>query len=80
MEKVVQTELSESEYALLAAYAKAHGETLKESLRTAVRQLTSKGGVNPDDPLFKMFPLTKKPAKIRDASRRHDAYLYGWES
>jgi len=80
MAKVVQTELSETEYALLAGYAKAHGATLKEALRTAVRGLTDRERVDPDDPVFTLFPLTRKPGRIRDASEHHDAYLYGGKS
>ena len=77
--KVVQTQVSETEYAILEAYAKSHDKTIKEAVREAIRKLTLNDSVDPDDPIFKMFPLTRKKAKHSDASERHDSYLYGWD-
>jgi hypothetical protein len=34
--------------------------------------------VNPDDPIFRIFPLVRK-ARHTDGSDRHDYYLYGWD-
>jgi len=77
--KIVRTQISDSEYALLAAYAKAHRKTIKDSVREAIRKLTLRDAVDPKDPLFTVFPVTKKKGRFEDASERHDAYLYGGE-
>lgn len=76
--KVVQTQLTNTEYALLAEYAGRHGMTIKEATRTAIRKLTLKDEVDPDDPLFKIFPLTRK-GRFTDGSERLDFHLYGWD-
>lgn len=77
--KVVRTQVSDTEYSLLAAYAKAHGTTIKEAVRQAIRRLTLRDEVDPKDPSFGAFPLTQKRARRGDASERSDYYLYGWE-
>lgn len=77
--KVVQTEVSETEYSLLAAYAKLHGKTLKDAVREAIRNLTLRDEVDPEDPIFRAFPLTKKKPRWPDASEKVDVYLYGHE-
>jgi len=77
--KVVQTQVNETEYGLLAAYAKARKTTIKDAVREAIRKLTLPDVVDPSDPVFAMFPLTRKKAKHADAAERHDAYLYGRE-
>jgi len=77
--KVVQTQVSETEYSLLAAYARARKTTIKEAVRQAILRVTLRDDVDPDDPLFKAFPVTKKKGRHADASERHDFYLYGEE-
>lgn len=77
--KVVQTQVTETEYALLAAYAKAHRTTIKDAVRDAIRRLTLRDEVQRGDPLFRLFPLSKKKGRLLDASERPDYYLYGWE-
>src|SRR5437016_222195 len=77
--KVVQTQLSETEYRLLAAYAAARKKTIKEVAREAIRQAILRDEVDPDDPIFRAFPLTQKKARITDGSERADYYLYGWD-
>ncbi len=76
--KVVQTELSDTEYALLVAYAEAHKMTIKEATRLAIRKLAIRDEVDPKDPIFRMFPLAEE-SRIKDGSERHDYYLYGWD-
>lgn len=78
MAKVVQTQVNETEYSLLAAYAKSHKLTIKEATRLAIRRLTLRDEVDADDPLFHMFPMVRK-GRVTDGSERHDAYLYGSE-
>ncbi len=72
--RVVQTELTETEHALLVAYVKAHGTTIEDAVREAIRKLTVRDEV---DPIFKTFPLTKAKGKLKNASEEHDRYLYG---
>jgi hypothetical protein len=75
--RVVQTELSATEHALLEAYVKARGTTIKEAVRAAIRRLTLPDQVDPKDPIFHAFPLTRKKARITDGSEHLDRYLYG---
>lgn len=75
--KVVQTQISDTEYAVLAEYARSHKTTIKDAVRAAIRKLTLRDQVDPESPIFKMFPLTRKKGQHDDASERHDAYLYG---
>ncbi len=75
--RVVQTELSDTEHALLEAYAKARGTTIKEAVRAAIRRLTLPDRVDPEDPVFRAFPLTRKKGRIADGSENLDRYLYG---
>lgn len=75
--RVVQTEISETEHALLEAYVKTHGTTIKEAVRAAIRRLTLPDRVDPEDPIFHAFPLTRKKARITDGSANLDRYLYG---
>lgn len=75
--RVVQTQLSETEHALLEAYVKARGTTIKEVVRAAIRRLTLPDRVDPKDPIFHAFPLTRKKSRITDGSENLDRYLYG---
>jgi hypothetical protein len=77
--KVVRTPVSETEYALLEAYARAHNATIKETVREAIRKLALRDVVDSESPIFKIFPLTRKKGKVADASERHDFYLCGWD-
>ena len=77
--KVVRTQVSETEYAVLETYARSHDKTIKEAVRETIRKLILNDSVDPDDPIFKMFPLTRKKGEHSDASERHDFYLYGWD-
>ena len=75
--RVVQTELTETEHALLEAYVRARGTTIKEAVREAIRKLTVRDQVDPDDPIFKMFPLTRAKGNVKNLSEEHDRHLYG---
>jgi len=75
--RVVQTELTETEHALLVAYVKAHGTTIEDAVREAIRRLTIRDEVDPDDPIFEIFPLTRAKGKLKNISEEHDRYLYG---
>ncbi len=75
--KVVQTEVSDTEHALLAEYARAHKTTIKAAVREAIRRLAIKDDVDPKDPIFTAFPVARKRGRHPDASERVDFYLYG---
>src|SRR3990172_9507860 len=77
--RIVRTEVSETEYALLEAYAKSHKMATEEAIRRAIRNLTLPDTVDPKAPIFQAFPLTRKKGRYSDASDRHDFYLYGWD-
>lgn len=77
--KVVQTEVSDTEHALPAEYARAHKTTIKAVVRQAIRRLAIKDEVDPKDPIFTAFPVARKKGRHPDASERVDFYLYGWE-
>ena len=77
--RIVRTEVSETEYALLEAYAKSHKMATEEAIRRAIRNLTLPDTVDPKAPIFQAFPVTRKKGRYSDASDRHDFYLYGWD-
>jgi hypothetical protein len=77
--RVVQTQVTDTEYALLASYARARKTSIKEAVREAIRAVTAQDAVDPGDPLFRAFPVAKKRGVHSDASERHDLYLYGWD-
>ena len=77
--KVVRTQVSATESAVLETYGRSHDKTIKEAVREAIRRLTLNDSVDADDRIFKMSPLTRKKAKHSDASERHDFCLYGWD-
>jgi len=47
--KVVQTQVTETEYALLAAYARSRKTTIKDAMRDAIRAVAMRDSVDPDD-------------------------------
>src|SRR5437867_2168113 len=75
--RIVQTVLTEREHALLEAYVRARGTTIREALRDAIRKLIRRDPVDPADPVFKMFPLTRAKGNLKNLSEEHDRYLYG---
>ena len=77
--KIVQTTLSEAEHRMLEEYARRNSMSIKEVVRQAVRA-TVQGNVNPDDPIFKCGPGSKKTGKKDVGSEQHDKYLYGEET
>jgi len=75
MGKVVQTVLGEADYQLLRRLSEASGKSLKALVAEAVAAyVKTEGKIRADDPLFSP-PVSKTGA--RDASERHDEYLYG---
>ncbi len=54
--KVVQTEVSDMEHALLEAYVTPRRTSIKEAVREAIRKLALRDEVDPNDPIFEAFP------------------------
>jgi hypothetical protein len=62
---------------VLAEYARSRKTTIKDAMKEAIRMLTLKEDVDPESPIFRRFPLTRKKGRHGDASERPDVYLYG---
>jgi len=74
---VAQIELNETEYQLLARYAKEHKLTVKEALHLAAKRLVLDDKIYPDDPIFKNIERATKPGKKNNWAVDHDKILYG---
>ena len=77
--KLVQARVPETEYQLLRRRAKAEGKSLQEVVREALRARLLPDRIEPDDPLFRMFPLVPKRGPAHRISEEHDRILYGLE-
>ncbi|MEE8400916.1 MAG: hypothetical protein V3R86_02025 [Candidatus Hydrothermarchaeaceae archaeon] len=71
--KVVQTEVSDLEYALLIQIASEKNSTIKSTVKEAIKTYVKMEKVDPDDSFFSE-PVAKKGPK--NGSIKHDAYLY----
>ncbi len=74
--KLVQTAIAEEEYRLLRERATKEGKSMKEVARDALRAHLLPDRVNPDDPIFHMFPLIKGRGRRTTDSIDHDEILY----
>ncbi len=75
--RVIQTELSETEHAMLARYARDKGKTIEEVVRELVRGLVLSDRVHSSDPVFSE-PRVGAKRGVRDkTSTDHDKILYG---
>jgi hypothetical protein len=73
---LVQAQIPESEYDMLRRRARAEGKPIKTVVREALRAHLLPDKVNPDDPVFRMFPLVNQKGRRRWDSRDHDELLY----
>lgn len=73
---LVQTQVPEVEYDVLKRRARAEGKPIKTVVREALRAHLFPDTVDPDDPVFRMFPLRKSKGKVHWDSRDHDEILY----
>ena len=73
--KLIQTRIPEAEYDLLRREAKAEGKTMQEWIRAAIRNRLLPDEVDPDDPLFRAFPLVRRKGPEVDVAERHDELL-----
>lgn len=74
---LVQAQIPEGEYRLLRQRAEAEGRPMKEIVRQALHAYLSDDRVDPNDPIFKLFPLGSSGAKGHTTSTDHDKILYG---
>ncbi len=75
--RVIQTELSEPEHALISRYARDNGKTIKEVMRELVRDLVLSDRVRVSDPIFSQPPVGIRRGVKEAISRDHDKVLYG---
>lgn len=74
---LVQAQIPDGEYRLLRQRAANRGEPMKEIVRQAIHAYLQDEKVDPNDPLFRAFPLGASGRKGHDVARRHDEILYG---
>ncbi len=74
---LVQAQIPESEYRLLRQRAAASGMPMKEVVRQALHAYLNDDKVDPDDPIFRIFPLGASGKTGHRSARNHDNDLYG---
>lgn len=74
--RLVQAQVPEAEYDVLKRRARAEGKPIKAVVREALRAHLFPDAINPDDPVFHMFPLRKGKGRTHWDSRDHDEILY----
>lgn len=74
---LVQAQIPEGEYRLLRQRAESRHEPMKEIIRRAIHEYLTDERVNPNDPIFRAFPLGASGKKGHFVARRHDELLYG---
>ena len=75
--RVIQTELSKHEHALLVRYARENGKTIQEVVRELMRGLVLSDRVRAGDPVFSEPPVGAKRGIKDTTSTDHDKVLYG---
>lgn len=75
--KLIQTRVPEVEYDLLRRRAKSEGKTMPEWIRAAIRSRLLPEEIDPEDALFRAFPLVRRKGPKVDVAERHDELLYG---
>jgi len=74
--KLVQTALPDDEYRLLRERANKEGKSMKQVVREALRAHLLPDRVNPDDPIFRAFPLIRRKGRRTTGSLDHDRILH----
>jgi hypothetical protein len=74
--KLVQTAVPDDEYRLLRERANKEGKSMKQVAREALRAHLLPDRVNPDDPIFRAFPLIRGKGRATTGSADHDRILY----
>ena len=76
--RLIQARIPQAEYELLRRRAKRAGKPMQEVIREALRVHLLPDKVDPEDPIFKGFPLFQsKDGRGARVSERHDEFLYG---
>ncbi len=75
--RLVQARIPEAEFQMLHRRAKAEGKSVQTLVREALKAKLLPDSVEPDDPLFDLFPLMEKQGRTHRLSEDHDQYLYG---
>jgi hypothetical protein len=73
---LVQAQIPEGEYRLLRQRATEAGKPMKEIIRLAIHEYLAEEQVDPDDPIFHLFPLGASGPRGHRTSERHDDVLF----
>ncbi|MGP8072304.1 MAG: ribbon-helix-helix protein, CopG family [Thermoplasmata archaeon] len=73
---LVQAVVPESEYDLLRQRARKEGKPMKAVIREALRAHLVPDTIDPEDPIFRAFPIQTKKGRTHWDSRDHDELLY----
>ena len=74
--KIVRTAVPDDEYRLLRERANKEGKSMKRVARETLRAHLLPGRVNPEDPIFRAFPLVRGTGRRTTGSSDHDRLLY----
>ncbi len=74
--KLIQAAVSEDEYRLLRERAAKESKSMKQVTREALRAHLLPDRVNPQDPIFRAFPLIRGTGRRHRDSEDHDEILY----
>ncbi len=73
---LVQAQIPEGEYHLLRQRSESTGTPMKEIIRLAIHEYLTDEKVNPNDPIFRMFPLGASGRPGHRTAEQHDEHLY----
>ncbi len=74
--RLVQTAVADDEYRLLRERASKERKSMKQVAREALRAHLLPDRVNPEDPIFRAFPLNRRKGRRTTGSVNHDRMLY----
>ncbi|MCI4343388.1 MAG: hypothetical protein L3J92_04650 [Thermoplasmata archaeon] len=74
--RLVQTAVADDEYRLLRERASKERKSMKQVAREALRAHLLPDRVNPEDPIFRAFPLIRRKGRRTTGSVNHDRMLY----
>jgi hypothetical protein len=69
----IELQIPDAEYQMLFRRAKAEGKSMPKIVREAIRARLLADAVDPNDSLFKLFPLIEKRAKTHRLSEVHES-------
>jgi plasmid stability protein len=74
--RLVRIDVADEEYRLLRLRAASEGKTMKEVAREALHAFLNPEEVDPEDPIFRAFPLARKSGRMSRDPREHDELLF----